>query len=152
MSKYTAAVILVSPARLHPWGDDGWRFSGAMQVVHDGPDWLYAQWPVLDGEEHHGSEQYATLVLRDGATEIAEDIVAMAFALLQVPQWKQLMSWWGSPAERKRLTQTLREIAGTYAGQYKLAVVQTSSKFEDEVFPGLRALGFEVVHFAASDA
>lgn len=46
MSKSTVAVILTSPARLGPWGDEGWRFTGAMQLVSDGPDWLHAQWKV----------------------------------------------------------------------------------------------------------
>ena len=72
MTKSTAAVIMVSVAKLPPWGDDGWRFSGAMQLVHDGPDWLYAQWPVLDGAEHHGSDRFATLVLRENARQRAE--------------------------------------------------------------------------------
>ena len=78
MTKSTAAVIMVSVAKLPPWGDVGWRFSGAMQLVHDGPDWLYAQWPVLDGAEHHRPDRFATLVLREDVGQRAADIAVMA--------------------------------------------------------------------------
>lgn len=139
---------MVSVAKLPPWGDDGWRFSGVMQLVRNGPDWLYAQWPVLDGEAHHGSDRFATMVLRDDNDGRAADIAVMAFALLQVPQWHGLIPWWDPSADRAAMKPRLMEVAETYAGLNKLAVVQTASGVTPEVLEALRGFHFEVVEFA----
>lgn len=148
MSKSTAAVIMVSAAKLPPWGDDGWRIFGAMQLVHDGPDWLYAQWPVLDGAEHRGSDRFAKLVLRDNPSERAADIAVMVFALLQIPEWQGLAPWWGPLTDREALADVLEGVAKLYAGDFKLAVIQTASGVARDVLEALRTLGFEVVEFA----
>ncbi len=148
MSKSTAAVIMVSAAKLSPWGDEGWRFSGAMQLVHDGPDWLYAQWPVLDGAEHHGSDRFATLVLHEDVGLRAADIAVMTFALLQVPEWPQLMPWWEPSADREALMEVLHGVARQHAQAYKLAVVQTGSIVRPELIAALAAFGFDIVAFA----
>ena len=149
MSKSTAAVILVSPAHLAPWGDEGWRFSGAMQLVPDGPDWLYAQWPVLDGQPHHGVARFASLVLRDQPTKRAADIAVMALALLQVEEWSRLHSWWESTETRTHMQPLLEKIALQYAGEFKLAVVDTGRRnFNVEIVNELERLGFAVVTFA----
>lgn len=152
MTKSTAAVIMISVAKLPPWGDDGWRFAGVMQLVHDGPDWLYAQWPVLDGEEHHGSERFATLVLREDAHHRAEDIAVMAFALLQVPEWQRLMPWWEPSTNRESLAKILQSVLTKYAGLYKFAIMQTSSSLGPDLLNALRALGFDVVEFVQVEA
>lgn len=156
LSKFTAAVILPSPATLAPWGDDGWRFAGAMQLVADGPDWLYAQWPSLDGTQSSaaGGEpaRFASLVLRDLPPERAEDIAVMAFALLGVDGWRDLEHWWGVPADRKRHRDHLVEIAGQYAGQYKLAVMVTAdSGVAPAMLDYLEDLGFGTKIFTASE-
>lgn len=151
MTKSTVAVILVSVASLPPWGDDGWRFAGAMQLVHDGPDWLYAQWPSLDGQEQNeGRDRYASLVLRDQADQRAADIAAMSLALAKVPEWPTLSAWWDPNCDRNSQTRSLREVAQKYAGQYKLAVVQTALGVEADVLRALQDLGFQVVEFTAA--
>jgi hypothetical protein len=156
LSKFTAAVILPSPATLAPWGDDGWRFAGAMQLVADGPDWLYAQWPSLDGTESGAADgepaRFASLVLRELPPERAEDIAVMAFALLGVDGWRDLEHWWGDPADRKRHRDQLVAIAGQYAAQYKLAVMVTADTgVAPAVLDYLEDLGFRTELFTASE-
>jgi hypothetical protein len=119
-----------------------------MQLVQDGPDWLYAQWPVLDGSERHGSDRFATLVLREGVDQRAADIAVMAYALLQVPEWRLLMEWWDPAADREALAPVLHEIARQYEGVFKLAVIQVASGIGPGVLDALRGLGFNVVEFA----
>lgn len=148
MSKSTAAVILVSPARVGPWGDPTWRFLGAMQVVYDGPDWLYTQWPELDGEFHHGAAQFASMVLQDSAPQRADDIALMAMALSQVSGWQDLREWWGPTDGRAALRLRLLELIREHARDLKLAVVDTwDGGFDLNVIKELGERGFEVVHF-----
>lgn len=154
MSKSTAAAILVSPSRVGPWGDPTWRFMGAMQVVHDGPDRLYAQWPELDGQEHRGVARFASMVLQDSAARRADDIAVMALALAQVPEWQDLHEWWESTEVRAALRPRLMDRLDDHARDLKLAVVDTwHSGFDREVLEQLGERGFEVVHFtpAGSD-
>lgn len=149
MSKSTTAVILTSNARLHPWGDDGWRFSGAMQLVHDGPDWLHAQWPTLDGgSTPQPAAEFASLTLRESSPARAADIAVMAFALLGVDEWPLLHPWWDDRNDRDKLLYVLEAIAKQYAGEFKLAVVETRlGSVPDVVVEELRALGFQVGRF-----
>lgn len=150
MSKSTSAVILPSVASLGPWGDQGWRFSGAMQVVEDGPDFLYAQWPTLDGDEHHGVARFASLTLRDEPSDRAGDIAVMTFALLQVHGWNQLHGWWDGIERRDDLRKVMQEIARSHAGLFKLAVVETrAGAIRPAVIESLRALGFESTLFTS---
>jgi hypothetical protein len=152
MSKSTAAVIMVSPAQLPPWGDEGWRFAGAMQVVQAGPDWLYAQWPVLDGEERHGPDRFASMTLCESAEARAASIAVMAFALLQVPEWRLLIPWWDASSDPDASADVLQGLLEKYAGVFKLAVVQTGCGVGCDVLDALRSYGFEVVVFAQSAA
>lgn len=152
MSKSTAAAILVSPSRVGPWGDPTWRFSGAMQVIYDGPDWLYAQWPVLDGEPHHGVAQFASMELQDPAPQRADDIAVMALALSQIPGWQSLSAWWGPSEGRTAMRPRLIELLGEHAVDLKLAVVDTwRTGFDAKVIEELGKRGFEVVHFASTN-
>lgn len=153
MSKSTGAVIMPSAAKLGPWGDPGWRFSGAMQLVEKGPDFLYAQWPLLDGAEHHGVAQYASMVLRDEAPDRAADIAVMAFALLQVEEWDDLHPWWGDVDDRAGQQAILETIAARHAGSFKLAVVEMhGGAVGADVLDHLRELGFETTVFTPPPA
>jgi hypothetical protein len=148
MSKSTAAAILVSPARVGPWGDPTWRFSGAMQVVYDGPDWLYARWPVLNGEPDHDEVRFASMVLQDPPSQRADDIAVMALALAQAPDWQDLRGWWGPVEGRAALQPRLMEFLTDRAADLKLAVVDTwEGGFDPAVMEKLDERGFEVVHF-----
>lgn len=150
MSKSTGAVILPSAARLSPWGDDGWRFAGAIQVVEDGPDFLHAEWPVLDGEEGRPVSRFASLVLRDHAVERAADIAVMVIALLQLEDWRSLERWWHGTEVREELHQELRDITAQHAGTFKLAIVETrAGAIAADLIEELSRLGFESTIFAA---
>ena len=151
MSKATAAVILTSAAEQAPWGDDAWRFSGAMQLVADGPDWLHCQW-TLPGtrDDRLVATRFASMVLRDEARDRAADIAVLAFALLQVPTWVTLQDWWEDEPARRRLGPALHELAATHAGRFKLAVVQTMPEgVPASVLEALTDLGFDVVVFTS---
>jgi hypothetical protein len=150
MTASTSAVIMASAARLGPWGDDSWRFAGAMQLVSDGPDWLHAHWPLPDEEERQGGARFATMTLRDAPAQRAADIAVMAFALLRVEEWRLLHPWWDDATDRTTVDHVLDRVANQYTGQFKLAVVQTeTSGVAAEVMDELRLLGFEVVAFTA---
>lgn len=154
MSKYTRAVIMPSPARLGPWGDDAWQFAGAIQYVSKGPDFLYAGVPSLDGSaEPISPPRFASMVVRDKPTEKAEDIAVMAYAVLEVNEWQLLHPWWGKATERVHLRHVLENVSNQYRGDFKLAVVDTSEGgLGEAVHEALRALGFEVVSFVQNTA
>lgn len=150
MSKSTAAVFLISPASLGPWGDDAWRFSASIQLVNDGPDWLYAQWPNTEGRDDASAEagRFASLVLRDGVRQRAEDIVVMAFVLMQVDGWQALTSWWDRDADRRDQSAALARLRAEHEGRFKIAVVRIISEaVEHALLEELRSAGFEVVLF-----
>lgn len=148
MTKSTAAVIMTSPSTLAPWGDDGWRFASAMQLVADGPDWLYAEWPTsapTDPQAHGFS-----LTLRDAPRERAEDIAAMAFTLLHVEGYEALSPWWtGDNEARKRARDSLERICTRESGQFKMAIVETTPDgVAAATLEELGHLGFGVIRFA----
>jgi hypothetical protein len=119
-----------------------------MQVVYDGPDWLYAQWPTLDGEPDHGVAQFASMVLQESPSRRADDIAMMALALAQFPDWHALQEWWGPTGGRGALRPLLMDLLREHAGDLKLAVVDTwDGGFDREVIEQLGDRGFEVVHF-----
>lgn len=154
MSKSTAAVFMISPARIGPWGDNAWQFSSAIQMVSDGPDWLYAQWPNTEGVDDASMNvgQFASLVLRDDVRERAEDIAAMAFVLMQVEGWQALTPWWDRDVDRHDHSAVLARLQAEHEGRYKIAVVQTISDAVDHaLLDELRSAGFEVVLFAPAD-
>jgi hypothetical protein len=154
VSKSTAAVFMISQAKLGPWGDDAWRFSAAIQIVSDGPDWLYAQWPNTDGlvDASVTVGRFASLVLRDDVKGRADDIVAMAFVLMQVDGWEALIPWWDHDADRHDHSTVLARLQAENEGRYKIAVVQTiRDAVELKLLAELRSAGFEVVMFAPAD-
>ena len=149
MSKSTVAVILTSPARLAPWGDDAWRFTGAMQVVADGPDWLHAQWTVPGEASDAETSRFVSMVLRDEPADRAEDIAVMALALSGIPEWRSFDQWWFDVNERPALRAKLDQVLRDYSSQLKLAIIETSPRHVlNGVSEALVALGFEVVRFA----
>jgi hypothetical protein len=154
VSKSTAAVFMISQAKLGPWGDDAWRFSAAIQLVNDGPDWLYAQWPNTEGLDDASVNvgQFASIVLRDDVKGRADDIAAMAFALMQVDGWEALVPWWDRDADRHDHSLALARLQAENQGRYKIAVVQlVSDAVEPAMLNELRRAGFEVVTFAPAD-
>jgi hypothetical protein len=145
MSKFTTAVIMPSPARLAPWGDDRWQFAGAIQYVSKGPDFLWAQSPSLNGVEDRAVHQFASMTVRDNPVDKAADIAVMVFALLQIDEWPLLHPWWSGVDSRKAMLDVLDNIAGQYRDRFKLAVVNTSEDgLGDDVLEELRGLGFVV--------
>jgi hypothetical protein len=154
VSKSTAAVFMISQAKLGPWGDDAWRFSAAIQLVSDGPDWLYARWPNTDGLDDASANvgRFASLILREDVRERAEDIAAMAFVLMQVDGWEALVPWWDHDADRRDHSTVLARLQAEYEGRYKIAIVQTMrDAVELKLLAELRSAGFEVVTFAPAD-
>lgn len=149
VSKSTGAVILTSPTHVGPWGDDAWRFTGAMQLVIDGPDWLHADWTVPGPTDSAGTHRLAAMVLRDAIEERAADIAVMALALLDVAGWRSLESWWGETQHRDALEPQLGELLNTHHGKLKLAFVETASgALPAPLAAELRRLGFVVMAFA----
>jgi len=154
VSKSTAAVLMISPARIGPWGDDAWQFSAAIQLVSDGPDWLYAQWPNTEGLDDASLNvgQFASLVLRNDDRERAEDVAAMAFVLMQVDGWDALIPWWDRDLDRRSHSKVLAQLQAKNEGRYKIAVVQTIGDAVDRAFLAeLERAGFEVVMFAPAE-
>lgn len=151
MSKHTTAVIMPSLARLGPWGDDRWRFAGAIQYVSKGPDFLWAEGPDLDGDERRAESRFGSMVVRDNPADKAADIAVMAFAVLQVEEWRQLHPWWESADDRKSVRPVLDGLVERYRGHFKLAVLQAGEGLEDAVLKELAALGFELCTFTKSE-
>ncbi|CAB4954942.1 unannotated protein [freshwater metagenome] len=148
MSKSTASVILISQASLPPWGDDGWRFSAAIQLVSDGPDWLWSDWLRTDEDPSARSVERTGLVLRESAQDRAEDIAAMCFTLLNLEDADSLRPWWGEREARKLHRPALEAVARAQAGTYKLAVIEVASPtIPDATFARLRELGLGTVRF-----
>lgn len=151
MTKSTGAVILTSPARLAPWGDDAWRFTGAMQLVLDGPDWLHAGWTTPGEAEGHKVPDLAMMVLRDAPQERAADIAVMTLSLLDVAGWRELEPWWRQPEDRSSLTPRLHALLETSQGELKLAVIETEEgALPIALLEELRRLGIEVEAFVHS--
>lgn len=151
MSKSTVAVVLTSPARLAPWGDDAWRFTGAMQIVADGPDWLHSRWTVPGLDSPEDPTTFDSMILRDIPSERAADIAVMALALLQVPGWNSLESWWTNTEGRGALHAQLAQVAATVTNEFKLAVVETEKgAVPDSVVDALVQFGFEVVRYGVA--
>jgi hypothetical protein len=148
MTKSTGAVILTSPARLAPWGDDGWRFSGAMQLVQDGPDWLHAEWTVPGGPDDAATSPYGSMVLRDASRERASDVAVMTLALLRVPGWEAFAAWWADIEQRSALQPALEKMLAAAKGEMKLAIMETvPGAVDDRVEAALTGLGFEVTKY-----
>lgn len=148
MTKSTGAVILTSPARLAPWGDDAWRFTGAMQLVQDGPDWLHAEWTVPGVPDDAAASPYGSMVLRDEARERGSDIAVMALALLRVPGWDAFAVWWADVEQRTALQPELERVLAAAKGGMKLAIMETvPGAVDDRVGVALTGLGFEVTKY-----
>lgn len=150
MTKSTGAVILTSPARLAPWGDDGWRFTGAMQLVQDGPDWLHAGWTIPGAPDDATASAYVSMALRDEARERASDVAVMALALLRVPGWDAFAPWWANIEQRTALQPELETVLAAVKGELKLAIMETvPGAVDDQVEAALIRLGFEVAKYTA---
>lgn len=147
MSKHTTAVIMPSPARLGPWGDDRWRFAGAIQYVSKGPDFLWAKGSDLDGDERGAESRFGSMTVRDNPADKAADIAVMVFAVLQVEEWRQLHPWWENADDRSSVRPVLDDLVDRYRGHFKLAVVQADEGLEDAVLKELATLGFDVRTF-----
>lgn len=151
MSKSTTAVILPSPAMLGPWGDDQWRFAGAIQYVSKGPDFLWAQSPRLDGGDDRASEPFASMTVRESPRDKAADIAVMVFALLQVEEWSLLHPWWHDATSRDGIRYVLDDIVERYRDRFKLAVMETADGgLGISVLEELQELGFRVETFTPS--
>lgn len=149
MSKSTTAVLLVSPASSSPWGDDDWRFTGAMQLVQDGPDFLHAQWTTPGVDLAAPSDRRVSMVLRDEPHERAQDIAVMALLLLGVDDGEALDGWWDGIETRPALQKELAALLAPHAGNVKLAVVETATGSVDEALrKALEKLGLIVRPFA----
>jgi hypothetical protein len=147
MSKYTTAVIMPSEARIGPWGDDRWRFAGAIQYVSKGPDFLWAQSASL-GVDEPSKQPFASMTVRNNPADKAADIAVMVFALLQVDEWSLLHPWWDNVEGRGALRHVLEGLVEQYRGMFKLAVVETEpGGIGEPVLKELAELGFEIRTF-----
>lgn len=152
MSKRTTAIMFPSPRHMHPWGEDGWRPCGIIQLVQDGPDFLWSG--AAQAGAAPSSAALTGMVLRDTADERAADLAVMAFGMLDLPGWEDLARWWEGTDERPALLPRLQELGREHGGEFKLGVVRLEPDGSAELSDLLDALaqfGLTVEEFARVD-